>query len=275
VTEYRSARAPSDGPAVAVVVASVVVTTGWAAAHLLFDGRAARAVLYLVDLLAYLGAIAGLVGVLVLRRRQQARPVGFVVRAGAFVVPPTRQVSFLVCLQVAIPILATGGLLANVGELRSSGAPPSIDGLFLALSVTLTVAVVAVTALFVAAVLSGLPRVELTADGVRYRYPLGRIDVPWEALRPGPPYRFRLPVDNVPLIVDRPDLVAAKGIVMGGRSRPMLQAYGLNVHPWFLTDAIRHYTDHPEHRAGIGTCDEHDRLVASLLEVESVPHPGF
>jgi len=48
--------------------------------------------------------------------------------------------------------------------------------------------------------------------------------------------------------------------------RPGLPVH-LNVHPWFLADAIRWYANHPEHRAAIGTDAEHDRLVGALTGI--------
>jgi hypothetical protein len=39
-----------------------------------------------------------------------------------------------------------------------------------------------------------------------------------------------------------------------------------NAHPWLPADAIRWYAEHPEHRAGIGTQEEHDRLISTVTE---------
>jgi hypothetical protein len=65
--------------------------------------------------------------------------------------------------------------------------------------------------------------------------------------------------------VARPDLVVQRGWAVGSGTRqwPVLSLQ-VRTHPWFFADAIAWYVAHPEHRAAIGTPDEHARLVAAL-----------
>jgi hypothetical protein len=82
-----------------------------------------------------------------------------------------------------------------------------------------------------------------------------------QALRPGFPSRPTLRSGALALTIDQPDLVRRRSLVMISRAVPI---FWLDIHPWFLADAIRYYVAHPEHRAAIGTADEHDRLRRSL-----------
>jgi hypothetical protein len=45
----------------------------------------------------------------------------------------------------------------------------------------------------------------------------------------------------------------------------------LDIHPWFLADAIRYYVAHPEHRAAIGRAAEHERLRKRLRDGGAPP----
>ena len=63
------------------------------------------------------------------------------------------------------------------------------------------------------------------------------------------------------LPVARPDLVVRRGLPVG-RAQIMLRY--ADVHPWFFADAGRLYLLRPERRAGIGSPEEYDRLLADL-----------
>jgi hypothetical protein len=84
----------------------------------------------------------------------------------------------------------------------------------------------------------------------------GAITVPWAALLPGgppppPPGAARLDV-----YLWQPTLGVAAKVRIPLRT--------LAVQPAFLANAIRHYVEHPEYRAGIGTAAEYARLQAAL-----------
>jgi hypothetical protein len=100
---------------------------------------------------------------------------------------------------------------------------------------------------------AGRPAVELTRDGVRVLAPLGYLAVRWEGLAPGYPLRPKQRADTLTLTVAQENLARRRGLVVLGLG-------WLDIHPWFLADAIRYYVAHPEHRAAIGTAEEHDRL---------------
>lgn len=101
--------------------------------------------------------------------------------------------------------------------------------------------------------------VQLHPYGIRQRWALGSLTVPWEAL----------PAAQIPPGVDRPSrlrmaiaepqLVRRRGIPW---SRKALRTD--NIDAGFLAAAIRHYVCHPEHRVAIGSQDEYQRLLAEL-----------
>jgi hypothetical protein len=112
------------------------------------------------------------------------------------------------------------------------------------------------------------PVYRLTPSGIVWRAPLARQEIPWEALAPGGPVRPQSGTwmtGRLHLATVRPDLVRQRGIRswIGNPQYPALPIQ-TRVHPWFLADAIRWYAEHPEHRAGIGTQAELDRLIATL-----------
>ncbi|MEV6816749.1 hypothetical protein [Micromonospora sp. NPDC051296] len=109
--------------------------------------------------------------------------------------------------------------------------------------------------------------VELRPDGVCQRDLTGSLMVPWEALAPGRPLPARSPG-----LHPGPDLrttgpVRRRGILPLGRRRLRID----NVHPWFIADAIRHYVDHPQHRAAIGEPAEYQRLLDALRYAPTGP----
>jgi hypothetical protein len=72
----------------------------------------------------------------------------------------------------------------------------------------------------------------------------------------------------------RPELVTQRGwaLAYGTRQSPSIPLQ-LNVHPWFVADAIRWYAEHPEHRSAIGQPAEHDRLLAALSQDVTLHQP--
>lgn len=100
------------------------------------------------------------------------------------------------------------------------------------------------------------PRVELRPGGLLVRT-LRTHNVRWDALLASGP----------PAPVERPRQIS----LLVRRQPPEYGAYVVRIlHRWlavdaaFLAGAIRHYIDHPEHRADIGTPAELDRLCAAL-----------
>ncbi|MEW2331164.1 hypothetical protein AB0880_25560 [Micromonospora chersina] len=101
--------------------------------------------------------------------------------------------------------------------------------------------------------------VQLRPGGIRHRWVLGSLTVPWEALpaaqvAPGAdrPSRLRM-------AFAKPLLVRRRGIPW---SRNELRTDGVDAR--FLAAAIRHYVRHPEQRAAIGAQAEYRRLIAAL-----------
>ena len=101
--------------------------------------------------------------------------------------------------------------------------------------------------------------VQLRPDGLRQPGLIGWLVVPWEAAPTVPDLPPAPNAVTVPLKYGRPDLVPRGGL---GASRRRLSTS--EVEPWLLTEAIRHYVAHPEHRAAIGTAAEYDRLRKEL-----------
>jgi hypothetical protein len=63
----------------------------------------------------------------------------------------------------------------------------------------------------------------------------------------------------------RPELVRRRGVVPGRR-------LGIDgVHAWFIADVIRHYVDHPQHRAAIGEQAEYQRLWQAVTYSSTGP----
>jgi hypothetical protein len=100
------------------------------------------------------------------------------------------------------------------------------------------------------------PRVELRPGGLLVRT-LRTHNVRWEALLASGP----------PAPVEKPRQIS----LLVRRQPPEYGAYVVRIlHRWlavdagFLAGAIRHYVDHPEHRADIGTPAEFDRLCDAL-----------
>ncbi|PZG17050.1 hypothetical protein C1I95_16350 [Micromonospora craterilacus] len=109
--------------------------------------------------------------------------------------------------------------------------------------------------------------VELRPDGVCQRDLTGSLMVPWEALAPGRPYQPAARASSLALTYAQPDLVRRRSILPLGRRRLRIDS----VHPWFIADAIRHYVDHPQHRAAIGEPAEYQRLLDALRYAPTGP----
>ncbi|WP_329108809.1 hypothetical protein OG792_09245 [Micromonospora sp. NBC_01699] len=100
---------------------------------------------------------------------------------------------------------------------------------------------------------------ELRPGGVSLPGLTGRLEVPWAEL-PSGRLRGRGHTDRLVLRVRRP---TSSGLFR--RRRPVTVWFDrYAVAPELLTGAIRHYLDHPEHRAAIGTDEEYVRLHVLL-----------
>ncbi|MFI7597460.1 hypothetical protein [Actinoplanes sp. NPDC049681] len=100
---------------------------------------------------------------------------------------------------------------------------------------------------------------QLRPEGVRQSYALGSLVIPWEAA----PIAYLAPRTKRPMTLRlgyaEPQLVRRIGFPL---SRHALRTD--NVDATFLSAAIQHYVDHPEHRTAIGTQEEYRRLLAEL-----------
>ncbi len=112
--------------------------------------------------------------------------------------------------------------------------------------------------------------VELRPDGICQRDFTGSLMVPWEALAPGRPSQPAVRASTMALTYAQPDLVRRRGILPHGRRRLRID----NIHPWFIADTIRHYVDHPQHRAAIGEPAEYQRLLHALTSSPTGPGHG-
>ncbi|GLL07545.1 hypothetical protein GCM10017581_092990 [Dactylosporangium matsuzakiense] len=96
----------------------------------------------------------------------------------------------------------------------------------------------------------------LTADNLTVRTLFGRCAVPWSQLCPGQPPTPSRRAWTLPLRYRRSD----------GRTRTLgLPLAYLHVDRIFLATVVRHYAEHPEHRAHIGTRPELERLEAGSV----------
>lgn len=187
-------------------------------------------------------------------RTQDRRPARFAPAGGGFVAWPAVSPALLLVPPMMLCAVAAVTLL-------TWPAPDPLLG-------WVTVALIALFALLIVAQVVSIWRGQatmLTTAGIRYSGPWFSRVIPWEALAPGGPLPTHLTDRYLPLAVVRPDLVVQRGwpIGQGSRKRPVLPL-AFNVHPLFLTDAIRWYAEHAEDRVAIGTPAEHDRLVAAL-----------
>ncbi|SCG43669.1 hypothetical protein [Micromonospora inositola] len=101
-------------------------------------------------------------------------------------------------------------------------------------------------------------RLHLRPEGIEERGTVSSLVVPWDAVDAGRLHRPPLRAQHLALPFAQPGLVRRRGL--GWNKRLSIDS----VHPWFIADALRHYVEHPEHRAAIGTPDEYQRLLTSL-----------
>ena len=202
-----------------------------------------------LDAVVHLGpTVLGLCLYLGLIGWRPAGPAAFLVarRRSAFVAPVNRRRT----AELAALILLLAGQAAlwidRLGE-------PGANGLDVALSTTFLLAVAALLAHCWLAP----PTLELRPEGVRVPRGLQPLTVRWESLRPGTPWAPRVRTQRLDLV---------------GRARTYhVPIDVLDIHPWFLADAIRYYVAHPEHRAAIGRPAEHERLCRRLRDGGAPP----
>lgn len=206
---------------------------------------------YGVMLLAQLGVIGGLVAVIVRMAGAAKRPARFAITPTGFAVPPLVSLGLFTGFLLVMSAQAIGGLIA-LGDVHRWW--------FWANTVPMLLA----SGLAVVFAWRGT-MLELRPDGVHQRGSLLWRVIPWDALAAGGPPRPPYGDKYLYLATSRPDLVRQKGISLGSgpaeQPRLMLR---MKVHPWFLADAIRWYTEHPQDRAAIGAPAEHERLMAVL-----------
>ncbi|MEU3453637.1 hypothetical protein ABZ671_08545 [Micromonospora sp. NPDC006766] len=210
-------------------------------------------------------ALLLLVGVGLSLLRVWRRPVRLVVVGpGRLRVPAAPAFGWLVAAQVMVftAAITQFGVVA-VDLLRDPDAPEPFGYLLAAGTWLMAALWLLLVVAFVVAVFAGRPRMDLTPSGIEQRDLLGRRHIAWEALAPGTPVRE--PSGNsLVLMVVRPELVARRGLVWGLATRPWLALSYFSIHPWFLTDVLRWYVDHPQERAGIGTEAGNVRLCRAL-----------
>ncbi|MET8549641.1 hypothetical protein ABZ356_17760 [Micromonospora zamorensis] len=125
-------------------------------------------------------------------------------------------------------------------------------------NVALSIAVPAVVLAGAAAVLLlNRPRLTLDRNGITKQSVTRRTFLRWDRLLPGGP---PAPPRGAATIT-----LQRQPATPGGPPVPSPLPTGpLHVDPAFLAETIRHYVEHPEHRAAIGTQQELDRLLAAL-----------
>jgi hypothetical protein len=171
----------------------------------------------------------------VIIRRHRRRPARFTVANGTFTAPPSpvyagSQAIVFMCLSAAIV------------PVRSEIAWSAV--LF---------SVVLFWPIVVALLVIQHPRLELDPGGLTIREMRSR-RIAWDQLAPGgplPPAKRRQ--GELTLRFTGPSYY---GLPPGDR----IPISWMDVDPAFLANAIRHYVEHPEHRAAIGTAEELSRL---------------
>jgi hypothetical protein len=108
-------------------------------------------------------------------------------------------------------------------------------------SILLVGMTVAVT---VALTISDRPRLTMDRDAVTLWHHLGRLRLTWGELIPGGP---------PPPAKRNPDTITIYRMLHGVATPVRLPAGRLQVAPAFLAHTLRHYTEHPGQRGGIGT----------------------
>ncbi|GIF47330.1 hypothetical protein DFJ67_6852 [Asanoa ferruginea] len=204
--------------------------------------------------------VAGIVPLL----RRSSVTVAFVTAAGNQVFR-TRPAAIAIWWPAVVAVALTANFAAFAPTTWEPGTDPEwqVDVMQVVLTAFLGLMAATVVVVYLRGVWLGRPAVELTRDGVRVLAQFGYRYAPWDEVQPGTPLRPVKRTDNFSLSVTGSNLARWWGIAIV----PFLW---LDIHPWFLTDAIRYYVAHPEHRAAIGTAEEHDRLRHLLSEAASV-----
>jgi len=212
--------------------------------------------------------------VVMVRQWQAPRPRAFVVREGmAFVIPANRAYGdWVVFLLVGF---AVGVSRATERWFSTPDPEPPVAAIQYETASFATVLALLFGVFAAAAatqVLRGTPRVELTSRAVVVRYLTGTRTIAWEALRPGLPTHLNSRY-LLTLTVDRPHLVARRGLTPTNAVNPPVQLEFARVDPWFLAGAIRYYADRPHRRGAIGTSVEYERLLGVLAGAPMSPPP--
>jgi hypothetical protein len=252
-----------------LIVAVGVLSAAFAAAGIGTDGRSWWALAWIgawivLGLATFAVAISASVRA-IRRASSNARPTRFVVTRGAFTVPP---LDLPVLGVISTMVISAIFLPQVVRQWRTVDDPDrAVTTLNIGFASVSTIVLLLTTLVLVttAVMVWRGPGIKLTPAGVWWRGGPGRRLVPWESLAPGGPPRPRTDAKRLSLAVVRPELVIQRGWTMGlgNRQAPALPLQ-VDVHLWFLADAIRWYAEHPEDRAAIGTHAEHDRLVMAL-----------
>lgn len=257
----RSGNGPVSGP---LIVGAMAVSVAWIIAAAVIHPR----VFWLYLVLHFAPALVSLAALVAsgLESRLRTEPAGFVVREGiGFVLPANRAFSYLFVGEVLMAgylgsqlIMITRWTLPVDADVGFAGSYAIVAILWLLLLI-----VAVLVALLVVVALRGRPRIELTPHAVFVAEVLGSQTVPWEALRPGLSLRD---VDRrkLTLAVDRPELVVRHGLTWRSARRPRVDLQHVQVHSWFLADAIQFYVDHPGRRGAVGTRAEYERLLTEL-----------
>jgi hypothetical protein len=246
---------------------------------------------YVLPAIGWLIPLAVAIGALVFSARRLLRhpaqsPGHMEVAAGSFRLEPQMSPGWATLGQLSFYGLLLGQLITQWREGRD---PDPVGGpILLGMDIVSTVVIALWTALVAVSVAGSWnpgPSYELTPAGIHTRAMFGSWFIPWEALYTGGPLRPELgglTPSPVRLAVARPELVRCKGLIgrFASRQHPVLPAVE-KAHPWLLADAIRWYAEHPEHRADIGTQEEHDRLISTVTadypQIDETPRarPGL
>ncbi|MEU7999577.1 hypothetical protein AB0B66_00165 [Catellatospora sp. NPDC049111] len=192
--------------------------------------------------LTLLGQLAPIGGYLLVVMRGRPIPASFVATGDGFVAPASPVIGLLVVMAWT----GAGGSsslarVLGVGERAASGLDLATAGVFLALAV-----------ISGGWVLLHGPAVTLTPAGIEFRnmWRTGRVTWAEQA------------ADALGTTATRLVLAVPRA---GGQPRQLRIAKNfVHVAETFLTRASRHYAEHPEHRAAIGTEAELARLRAAL-----------
>jgi hypothetical protein len=226
------------------LVAATVAALAWGAVAFVVDTR-----LVWLDLLLHLGpTVLGVGALAALAGWRPAGAAAFLVDedAPAFIVPTNRRRT----VETAALVFVVVSLVILVVDWIGTGDPAPLD---IALSVLLLAAAggLLLRTWLVPA------RLELLPDGVRVPDTFRTRMVRWEAMRPGTPWAPQMRTQRLELHARRRIHKVPIDV--------------LDIHPWFLADAIRYYVAHPEHRAAIGRAAEHERLRKRLRDGGAPP----